>query len=336
MPRTLLLQAPGAETLAVRKSSKPRGCRVAGLIGPGAAGWFIVPAHSAASIRSEPHRAASIHPSRAWSEPRGIRSALLLALRPPIFNMTEHDAEDFRRTFEGQPYRGAADEIRMNDPARTILYVGTSHVGSNRRGLSDNAARLLGRYIATNEHMTRFHISNRLAAIDSLFEGLRGSRSLTYLGIATRLSEQVVQSMQPFLMNAPELKELDLNLGSASLRPILRTLNGRSIEKLSLMDGDIGDISVFGLLNLPSLKSLLIKNSGINSVPPLHGFPELTRLSLFGNKIDKEGFMRLNEYIASDSCQLDSLNLRSTAWQTKTFHHSLEHSSTTDLLQGLI
>ena len=129
-------------------------------------------------------------------------------LDPPEFNMAEHDEELFRLAFEGQPYRKEADEIRVNNPARTELYVG--------QRLSDDAARLLGRYIATNDHLDDLYISNSMDAVDSLFEGLRGSRSLTQLDIALRLSEQLVQPVLPFLMNAPKLKELVLNLGDVN------------------------------------------------------------------------------------------------------------------------
>ena len=205
----------------------------------------------------------------------------------------------------------------MNDPARTGLCVGqrpSLYVGA---GLSGDAARLLGRYIATNDHMDELYISNLMDAVGSLFEGLRGSRSLTQLDIALRLSEQLVQSVLPFLMNAPKLKELGLNLGRETLRPILRTLNGSTIEKLSLENSDIadGDLSAIGSCNLPNLQSLSLMKSGITSVPPLYGFPNLTTLSLCGNKIDKDGFTRLNEYLASDSCRLDSLNLCNTGME---------------------
>ena len=82
----------------------------------------------------------------------------------------------------------------MNDPARTQLYVGG--------GLSDDAARLLGRYIAANDHLSQLRIFNDFDAADSLFDGLRGSRSLVKLSITPRFSVQLVQTMLPFLMNA--------------------------------------------------------------------------------------------------------------------------------------
>ena len=50
----------------------------------------------------------------------------------------------------------------------------------------------------------------------------------------------------------------------------------------------------------------------MTSVPPLHGFPKMNRLILHGNKIDKEGFARLNEYLANGSCPLQHLNLAYT------------------------
>ena len=217
--------------------------------------------------------------------------------------MTEHDAEEFRLAFVGQPYQQEYDEIRTNDPRRTALHLGT--------GLPDEAMRLLGRYIATNDHLKSLHLSSNVA-VGSLFDEPGGSRSLIRIDIDIRLSEQLVQSVLTFLMNAPKLKGLRLNLESASLRPIVRALNGRSIESLSLMDGDIGDASAFGSCNLPSLGSLVLMSSGMTSFPPLHGFPALTWLSLYGNKIDKGGFARLNEYLASDSCSLQSLNLHKT------------------------
>jgi len=90
-------------------------------------------------------------------------------------------------------------------------------------------------------------------------------------------------------------------------------LDGSSIiKKLSLYNGDVGDASPMGSFNLPNLTALRLEKTGITSVPPLHKFPELAGLYLPGNKIDKEGFTRLNEYLASDSCQLELLNLCDT------------------------
>ena len=57
-------------------------------------------------------------------------------------------------------------------------------------------------------------------------------------------------------------------------------------------------------------------------------------MALNGNKIGKEAFARLNEYLASDSCQLDSLNLGNTGMADEdisSITRSLKHSSTTDL-----
>ena len=267
---------------------------------------FAFLARSTASLRLELFTADASLRSVHTCEPTSVPRLLLVSETHPILNMTEHDAEEFRVAFEGQPYRAEADEIRMNDPARTGLYL-----GQIRRVLSDDAARLLGRYIATNDHLKALYLFSNVV-VDSFFDELRGSRSLIHIDIGIRLSEQSVQSILPFLMNAPKLKGLRLNLESASLRPIVRALNGRNIEKLSLADGDIGDISAIGSCNLPHLECLVLARSGITSVPPLHGFPGLTRLSLYGNKIDNDGFARLNEYLASDSCQLDSLDLSET------------------------
>ena len=200
--------------------------------------------------------------------------------------------EEIRRTFDGQPFSNEADEIRTNDPRRTTLHLGFDF--DFEEGISDDAARLLGRYITTNEHLTQLHIHNGFGAIDTLFEGLRGSRSLVKLAMNSALSEELVQAVLPLLSWArtPKLKELRINLGSASLRPIIRTLHGRSIECLSLRDCNIDDVSEIGSCNLPNLKRLDIEESGIISVPSLHGFPELKSLLLSYNKIDSEGFAR--------------------------------------------
>ena len=111
-------------------------------------------------------------------------------------NMTEHDVEEFRLAFEGIDPRDydKFDRIRMNNPHQTELCVG--------RGISADAARLLGRYIATNDHLRQLYIYNGLD-VGSLFEGLggSGSPSLNTLTIEPRLSEQVVQSMLlPFFL----------------------------------------------------------------------------------------------------------------------------------------
>ena len=80
--------------------------------------------------------------------------------------------EEFRQAFKGAHWysRGEADQIRTNVPSRTSLHLCLG-VGGER--LSDNAARLLGRYITTNDHMTHLYI-NGLDAVDALFEGLVG------------------------------------------------------------------------------------------------------------------------------------------------------------------
>ena len=234
-------------------------------------------------------------------------------------------AEEFRLAFEGNTtYHDAADEIRTNDPRRTTLHLGADLFEEE---LSDDAARLLGRYITSNDHIMELRIPNGFYAVDSLFEGLRGSRSLVKLAMNSALSEELVQAVLPLLSWArtPKLKELRINLGSASLRPIIRTLHGRSIECLSLRDCNIDDVSEIGSCNLPNLKRLDIEESGIISVPSLHGFPELKSLLLSYNKIDSEGFARLNAYLASDSCQLYSLFLIRTGGRRR---HFITHSST--------
>ena len=217
--------------------------------------------------------------------------------------MTEHDEEEFRLAFEGHPYYDEADQIRMNDPGRFSIHL-------DGDVLSYNAARLLGRYIATNEHIT--DLSTRDVS-GPLFQELGGSRSLTKLMVDSILSYETVQSMAQFLMNAPKLNSIVLRNGSVSLLVIIHALNGRSsIEKLSLDYCDPDSVSTVGSCIMPNLKSLRLSNSWITSVPPLHGFPKLNALSLFGNKMDKEGFARLNEYLASDSCPLHTLGLGHT------------------------
>ena len=209
--------------------------------------------------------------------------------------------------------------------------------------LSGDAWRLLGRYISTNDHLTQLIIYSSAAHRTSeslllLFDGLRESRSLTVLTINIRLSEQAVQSMVPFLMNAPKLNKLAINLGSESLRTIVRTLDGSSIEQLMLDRGDLGDASAIGSCKMPNLKFLELQKSGMSSVPPLHGFPQLNSLSLFGNKIDKEGFARLNEYLGCDSCPLRTLGLGYTGMTDEdilSLTQALKHnSSVRDLYLG--
>ncbi|EJK66848.1 hypothetical protein THAOC_12186, partial [Thalassiosira oceanica] len=143
----------------------------------------------------------------------------------PPSKMTEDDAEEFRLAFEELPHYDSFDQIRTNDPGMTSIHI-------DGEDLSDNAARLLGRYIATNDHMREISMRD---VSDSLFERLRGSRSLTELIFDSMLSYQTAQSMVQFLMNAPKLNKLEFRRGSSYLRVIIRTLNGRrSIEKLSL------------------------------------------------------------------------------------------------------
>ena len=259
-----------------------------------------------------------------------------LSLKEALLAVTDGTAE-FRRTFEGQPYRDAADEIRTNDPSRTTIHLGFDF--DFEEGLSDDAARLMGRYISTNKHLTQLQISNGMGAEVALFEGLRGgSLSLTSLDTTTRarLSEQLVQAMLPFLRNTPKLKALKLHLGSASFQLLIRALNGRSIEYLSLRDSDLGDISSIGPCNLTSLTCLELTRSRTTSIPPLLGFPELRKLFLSRNKIDKEGFARLNEYLAGDSCQLEYLYLCDTGMEDEdisSLARALEHNRSIIRLQ---
>ena len=194
--------------------------------------------------------------------------------------------EEIRRTFDGQPFSNEADEIRTNDPRRTTLHLGFDF--DFEEGISDDAARLLGRYITTNEHLTQLHIHNGFGAIDTLFEGLRGSRSLVKLAMYPALSEKSLQTMLPLLSWA------------------------RTIESLSLRGDAIRNISEIGSCNLPNLNHLCFETSGMTSVPSLHGFLELRTLSLSCNSIDRDGLTRLNAYLASDSCQICSLTMADT------------------------
>lgn len=107
----------------------------------------------------------------------------------------DHDSEEFRLAFEGQPYHDEADQIRLNEPflALTSLCL--------RRTMRGCQMMLAGS--TTNDHLKTLEISDSVVAVDALFEWLRGSHSLTELVIDVELSEQSVQSMLPFLMNSP-------------------------------------------------------------------------------------------------------------------------------------
>ena len=163
---------------------------------------------------------------------------------------------------------------------------------------TDQAWRLLGRYIANNTHLNILDLDeSRLTdeKIILLFNELTSSKSLERLDLdCNSFGIEGLRSIVPLLQNSPNLSRLWLGdnrrIDSECFEILVRALHGRPIEKLSCIRCNIADITALDRYNLPNLQIL----------------------NLNGNKIGKEGCITISNLLQKEGSTLTTLYLRDT------------------------
>jgi len=198
-----------------------------------------------------------------------------------------------------QEVRDCINGIKNNHPNVNELEVRSSDAEKS----TDQAWRLLGRYIANNNHLTNIDLGScgiTDQKMVSLFDELKCSVSLTKLTIiSTTFSIDGVRSMLPFLRNSPKLSDLQLfdnnEINTECFELLVQTLHGRPLES-------------------KSLDSLFIGNCNINNISAIYTYnlPHLQRLNLDGNNIGRDGCSTLAKILQREETSLKCLDLCGT------------------------
>jgi len=159
------------------------------------------------------------------------------------------------------------NKIKNNDVNVDVL----SMWSSDTNLFTNQAWRLLGRYIANNTHLTRFDLDEKNITDDimtSLFSELTSSTSLERIDLdCNEFGIGGVRSMVPLLRNCPHLSTLYLdsntNINSECFEVLVSALNGKSLEDLFLRRCNITDISALSTYNLPRIKQLYLNDNKI-------------------------------------------------------------------------
>ena len=178
------------------------------------------------------------------------------------------------------------------------------------------AWRLLGRYIANNEHLNRLDVDeSRLTdeMMSLLFKELTSSRSLKRLDIdCNEFGIEGVRSMIPLVQNSPNLTTLymgaNTNINTECFDALISALHGRPIEKLYSYQCNITDISALDRYNLPNLQTL----------------------NLSSNKIGRDGCITLSNLLQKEGSNLTALILRSVNFgddEVEIIAASLKHNT---------
>ena len=181
-------------------------------------------------------------------------------------------------------------EIKENDPNTTSLIGDDTHF----ENVTDDGWEELGRDISNNTHLEYLELGSTALNdrnMSLLCRGLTRSTSIDHVTLYDNgLSAAAVRSMVPFLQNANNLKELDLdnnNIQSEGFNALFRALRDSPIETLSCQQCCIDSIEV-----------------DINYSPKL-----LTRLDLSSNFINTDGCHGLAKLLQRKNATLSSLYL---------------------------
>ena len=178
--------------------------------------------------------------------------------------------EQFNQAF-GEHTGISEDSRERIDNVRQLRQVSLNRFAlysSETERFTDQAWRLLGRYIANNSHLEDMSLSNCNLITDQkmalLFSGLVESISLTKLWLAgDEFGIDGLRSMIPFLQNSPNLFEITFdrnnNINTECFELVVQTLHGRPLEgrtlefKLSFRNCGITNISALDTYTLPNI-----------------------------------------------------------------------------------
>jgi len=203
--------------------------------------------------------------------------------------------------------------IKNNDPNTTAFTLGSDDAGE----FSNLAWKLLGRYIANNNHLSRLDLDeSRLTdeKMTLLFGELVSSRSLDRLDLdGNSFGIDGVRCMAPFLQNSPNLSALWLgannNFNAECFEVLVSALDGKSVTDLHFYNCNITDIAALDRYSLPNLQ----------------------QLNLNGNKIGGEGCIAISNLLQKEGSTLATLRLRDMNmgdYGAKIIAASLKHNTT--------
>ena len=166
----------------------------------------------------------------------------------------------------GEHTRRMIDQVKNNACSITIwdLGYGLGH-------MSNLAWRLLGRYIARNtvlQHITLDKSNLTDEKMSLLFRELVSSSSMKRLDLENnQIGIDGVQSMIPFLENAPQLIIISIkgnnSINTECFEILVSTLHNRGIKRLIFGGSNITNISALDTYNLPNLDILCLSKNNI-------------------------------------------------------------------------
>ena len=216
-------------------------------------------------------------------------------------SMSTSEVQQFHQAFGEHTGISNSRRIYINDVRQLQRIKNFSLQRYDAQRFTDLAWRLLGRYIAKNNHLNKIeldccNITDQKMA--SLFVELTGSTSLTSFRLdGNSFGLEGLQSMVSFLENAPNLSHVDLsgnnNINTECFVLLVQTLHGRPLEvklTLSICNCNIANISALDRYTLPNLK----------------------QLTLSGNNIGREGCITLSNMLQQEGSNLSYLHLDGT------------------------
>ena len=224
-------------------------------------------------------------------------------MKTNYINKMDED-EQFNQAFGEHTGLDADTRQCINEIKNDDIYTINFSLGSDdMECFTDQAWRLLGRYIANNTHLKKIdfdecHLTDRKMAL--LFKELVKSVSLERLDIdENEFGIDGVRSIVPFLQNCPKFSKLYLsgnsNFNSGCFEVLVSVLNGKSITILYLQHNNIEDISALNRYNLPNFANL----------------------DLNGNKIGREGCITISKLLQKEGSNLTHLKLVDTGIDDK-------------------
>jgi len=165
-------------------------------------------------------------------------------------------------------------------------------------GFTNQAWRLLGRYIANNTHLSTVDLDAcRIndEKMTLLFTDLAKSTSLNNILLGNNdFGIEGVRCMLPFLQNSQNLSRVNLglnnNINNECFEVLVSALNGTSVKELYIYNCNITDISALDASNLSNLKELNLNN----------------------NKIGREGCITISNLLKKEGSTLRHLYLNDT------------------------
>jgi len=184
---------------------------------------------------------------------------------------------------------------------------------------TDEAWKLLGRYIANNTHLKRIDLDDCGLTDEQmalLFRYLISSVSLERLDLEDNdIGIEGLRSMIQFLQNSPKLSKLyfnqNNNVNSECFEVLVSALNRKSIKELRFHGCSITDVSALDRFNLPNLQQLNLNSNNIGKDGCI----------TISNLIQKEGSTLKEVFLASAGIDNEGVEILATSLKHNTKLH---------------